>query len=101
MKDFICYLLLISLEKVYLFIYFGRGREGEREGEEHQCVVASCAPQLGTWCVTQACALRPFDSQPALNPLSHTSQGSCVSLSKFRNFSFLICIMRIITAPVS
>ena len=23
------------------------GREGEREGEKHQCVVASCAPPTG------------------------------------------------------
>ena len=30
-----------------IFIYFifrWRGREGEREGEKHQCVVASCMP---------------------------------------------------------
>ena len=31
------------LEKI-LFIFRERGREGEREGEKHQCVVASCAP---------------------------------------------------------
>ena len=33
-----------------LFIYFffrERGREGEREGEKHQCVVASCALPTG------------------------------------------------------
>ena len=28
----------------YLFIFRVRGREGEREGEKHQCVVASCVP---------------------------------------------------------
>ena len=27
-----------------LFIFRDREREGEREGEKHQCVVASCAP---------------------------------------------------------
>ena len=31
----------------YLFIFRERGREGEREGEKHQCVVASCAPPTG------------------------------------------------------
>ena len=29
------------------FIYFQRGREGETEGEKHQCVVASHAPPTG------------------------------------------------------
>ena len=27
-----------------LFIFRERGRDGEREGEKHQCVVASSAP---------------------------------------------------------
>ena len=66
---------------IFLNLFFReRGREGEREGEKHQCVVASRTPLLGTWPATQACALtrnRTCDlgSQPALNPLSHTSQG--------------------------
>ena len=30
-----------------LFIFRGRGREGKREGEKHQCVVASCLPPTG------------------------------------------------------
>ena len=30
-----------------LFIFRQRGREGEREGEKHYCVVASCAPPTG------------------------------------------------------
>ena len=35
-------------KRFYLFIYFReRGREGEREGEKHQCVVASCMPPTG------------------------------------------------------
>ena len=42
----------------YLFIFRERGREGEREGERCQCVVASHGPPpLGTWPTTQACAL--------------------------------------------
>ena len=39
----------------YLFIFRQRGREGEREGEKQQCVVASCMPP--TWPTTQARAL--------------------------------------------
>ena len=64
----------------YLFIFRERGREGGREREKHQCVVASHHPQLRTWPATQACALtgnRTSNSlvhKPALNPLS--SQGS-------------------------
>ena len=58
-----------------------RRRKGEREGEKHQCVVASYALLLGTWPATQACALTgnqtgdPLVLRTMLNPLSHTSQG--------------------------
>ena len=31
----------------YLFIFREKGREGEREGEKHQCVVASHASVTG------------------------------------------------------
>ena len=34
-------------KRFYLFIFRERGREGEREGEKHQCVVASWAPPTG------------------------------------------------------
>ena len=37
--------------RFYLFIFRERGGEGEREGEKHQCVVASHAPPTGD----QAC----------------------------------------------
>ena len=65
---------------IYLFI-LEKVREGEREVEKHQCVVASCTPLLGIWPATQACALTgnqtsdPLVCRPVLNPLSHTSQG--------------------------
>ena len=54
----LCWLLYF---KNILFIYFlERGREGEREGEKHQCVVSS-------WPTTQALDwelnLQTFDSQ--------------------------------------
>ena len=31
----------------YLFTFREKGREGEREGEKHQCVVASCVAPTG------------------------------------------------------
>ena len=40
-----CFLFLLDF--IYLFIFRERGREGEREGEKHLCVVASYTPH--TW----------------------------------------------------
>ena len=37
----------IFLKRFYLFIFRERGREGEREGEKHQCVVVSHTPPAG------------------------------------------------------
>ena len=43
--------LLVKIKTVFLkkilLIYFQRGREGEREGEKHQCTVASHASPTG------------------------------------------------------
>ena len=33
--------------KDFIYLFLERGKEGEREGEKHQCVVASCTPP--TW----------------------------------------------------
>ena len=65
------------------FIYFEREDKGGRKrGRETAiCGCLSHAPHWGTWPTTQACALTgngtsdPFVRRPALNPLSHTSQG--------------------------
>ena len=40
-------LVLFTKKILYLFIFRQRGREGHREGEKHQCLVASCMPH--TW----------------------------------------------------
>ena len=51
-------------------------------------------PLLGAWPATQACALTgnetddPLFPRSVLNPLSHTSQGSCGFLKKFYSFIF-------------
>ena len=34
-------------KRFYVFIFRERGREGEREGEKHQCMVASQVPPTG------------------------------------------------------
>ena len=58
----------------------------EREGEKHQCVAASRAPDVGTQPETQACAPTgnqtgdPLVCRLALNPLSHASPGPLLSL---------------------
>ena len=57
-----------------------RVREGEREGEKHQCVVDSRAPPNGDlacnpgMCPDWELNRRPF-GKLVLNPLSHTNQG--------------------------
>ena len=66
---------------IYLFLERGEGREKERE---RNIIVwlPLMQPLLGTWPATQACALtgsrtnNPLICSQALNPLSHTSQGS-------------------------
>ena len=59
-----------------------RRRERERDGEKHQCVVASHAPpELGSGPATQVCVLtgnQPSDvlvCSLTFSPLSHTSLG--------------------------
>ena len=46
---FVCFFKILLICRV-------RGREGEREGEKHQCVVASCAPTTGGLACNPACA---------------------------------------------
>ena len=65
----------------YLFLDRGEGRDKERE-RNLNVWLPLMHPQLGTWPATQACALTgsqtsdPLVHRPALNSLSHTSQGS-------------------------
>ena len=40
-------LLCFLKDIIYLFIFRQMGREGERQGEKHQCVVASHVPPTG------------------------------------------------------
>ena len=60
---------LSLLQRFYLFIFRERGREGKREGEKHQCVVASRMPLTGDlthnpgMCPGWELNGRPFGSQ--------------------------------------
>ena len=41
------YTFFFLLNKEFIYLFLERGREGEREGEKHQCVVASHVPPTG------------------------------------------------------
>ena len=50
----------IHLFFLRFYLFLEKGREGEREGEKHEYVVASHVPPTedgGTWPATRACAL--------------------------------------------
>ena len=63
------FLNFLFFKRFYFFIFTEKGREREREGEKHQCVVASCTPHAGDlahnpgMCPDWELNLRPFGSQ--------------------------------------
>ena len=68
--------------KIFINLFLERGEGREKERERNISVwLPLTYPLLGTWPATQACALTghqtgdPLIHGPALNPLSHTSQG--------------------------
>ena len=67
-------------KNLFIYLFLERGREGQRKGEKHQCMVASHVPPTGTWPATQKCALTgnltgdPLVQRSVLNLLSHISQ---------------------------
>ena len=74
-------LLRVFFLRFYLFIFRDSGREGEREEEKYQCVVASCTPHAEDlacnpgMCPDWESNQQPYGFQSALKPLSYTSQG--------------------------
>ena len=64
--------------KDFIYLFLEKRREGEREGEKQQCVVASCAPPPGTLPAPQACALtgnrtsNTLVGRPVLNPRNYS-----------------------------
>ena len=92
MFKYVCVSAFNSFLKDFIyFIFRQRGREGEREGEKYQCVVASQVPPTGGLACNQACAVtgnQTCDSvvlRLVLSPLSHTSQGSA-----FNSFEYIL-----------
>ena len=67
-------------KRFYLFIFRGEEKEKERVRNSNEWLTLTC-PAPGTCFTTQACGLArdPTSNlllhRPALNPLSHTSQG--------------------------
>ena len=93
-KDFYLSIYL----SIYLLIYLlerGEGKEKERERNINVLLLVACL-LLGTWLATQACALtgnQTSDSLvrgPALNLLSHTSQGCRTVLPTTLFLAFLL-----------
>ena len=82
------YLFFIFFLRFYLFIFRERGREGEREGEKHQCVVASQAPPTGDltcnpgMCPDWELKRRPFGSQAYAQSTELNQPGTIFSLLK-------------------
>ena len=101
------FLLLFFFKRFYLFLDRGEGREKEGGRETSICGCLSHAPYWRPGLETQACALTgsppddPWARRQALNPLSHTSQGSPSSseLSFFSAFCTFI-LLRIYKIPI-
>ena len=64
-----------------IYLLLERGREGEREGEKHQCVVASHAPLTGDlahnpgMCPDWELSQLPFGSQACVQPTKPHQPG--------------------------
>ena len=66
--------------KIFIYLLFReRGREGERDGEKHQCGVASHMPHTGDLAHNPGMCLMGIEPAilwfTTLSPLGHTSQG--------------------------
>ena len=58
-------MLTIFFFKDLFYFFRERGREGEREGKKHQCVVASCASPTGDQaCNPGMCPDREWNQRP-------------------------------------
>ena len=73
--------MLLKIYIFYLLILRETGREGRKEGEKHQCVVASHAAD-GTKPTAQACSLTgngpaTFDLQDNTHPTEPRWSGPC------------------------
>ena len=82
--------------KNFIYVFLDRGEGREKEGERHINVWFPLTPPPH-WTATQACALtrnqtgNPLVCRPKLNPLNHTSLGSCsIFFICFKSFYFFM-----------
>ena len=74
--------IVISIFKIFIYLFLERGKGGRKRERNTNVWLPLSHLLLGTWPATQACSLtgnwtgNPLVCRPALNPLSHTSQGS-------------------------
>ena len=80
---YLCVFSPFSFFKDFLYLFLVRGRKRERERNINMRLPLTHL-LLGTWPTTQACALTSMRTsdllvcRPAINPLSHSSQGTFV-----------------------
>ena len=92
------------LFKDFIFIFRQRGREGKREGEKHQYVVASCVPPTGDlacnpgMCPDWESNRRPFGSQAGSQSTEPPQPGPFIfflpSNSYIPNALFTACVFK-------
>ena len=78
-----------------MYLFLERGREGEREGEKHQCVVASRVPPIGDLALIPVmCGIEPatlwFPGGHSIQ--SHTNQGRKCLFVCVCTQQFVLCI---------
>ena len=84
--------------KYFICLFLERGEGREKEKETLMCGCLSCAPLLGTWLETQACAptwnriCDPLVPRLMINPLSYTSQGQTAIYRGMALLIFPLCI---------
>ena len=83
------FFFLTVFKKDFLYLFLERGEGKKREGEKHQCVVASCMPPTGDlthnpgMCLDWESNQRPFGSQAgAQSTEPHQAGPPCLSYNK-------------------
>ena len=93
---------------LFIYLFLERGREGEREGEKHQCVCGclSCAPHGGPGQKPRHVPYtgnqtgEPLVHKPVLNSLSQSSQGQNFHSYLFQNINLMSSLMYFPISPL-
>ena len=91
----LCLNSLFSFTILFTFRQRGRGKEGEREGEKHHCVVASCVPPTGDlacnpgMCPDWESNQQPIGLQASTQSTEPHQPGQKCSTSGERDFPFV------------